>query len=137
MIQIHERHFPDVHEYLRWARKMTRATGIVSLPRVGLTRWTDRSTAYGNTGFQGPAAVGAARAGIEIQRQCYLDFGSPLSGWRTWAFIHDEFVIHGHKSLDVEAAKARLCEIMINKMQEVTPDVKVKVEAWDGYHWSK
>ena len=93
-------------------------------------------TAGANTLFQGLAADGAKRALRAVTRECYLAKSSPLFGCRLVVFSHDEFIVEMPEAQAHEAA-FRLAHLMVEKMREVVPDVKVKAEPALMRRWYK
>lgn len=80
-----------------------------------------------NTVFQGLAADGAKIAMWRLWR----------AGYRIVNFIHDEFLIEVPESADLDAVAKEVRSLMIEAMQEVTPDMKVEVELAATRRWSK
>lgn len=93
-------------------------------------------TSGANTLFQGLAADGAKRALCAVSRECYLDTQSPLFGSRVIIFSHDELILEMPEER-AHAAGRRQAEIMVTKMREVVPDVKVKAEPALMRRWYK
>lgn len=92
-------------------------------------------TALCNTLFQGLAADGAKDALYHAVRECYLDRSSDLYGSRPVVFVHDEIVAE-HPTEHAGPAAQRLAALMVDVMQEWTPDVPQQVEpalmtCWD------
>lgn len=80
-----------------------------------------------NTLFQGLAADGAKLALWRLWRE----------GYRIANFIHDEMLIEVPADSDLKHHSDRVCEIMVGAMQEVVPDVKIKVECVASDRWCK
>lgn len=89
-----------------------------------------------NSPFQGLAADFQKDAMWLVQREAYLEPGSPLYGWRQWNNIHDELDTEGPE-VGAEEAMARKCELMRQAAAKVCPDVRVDVEAKLLYRWEK
>ena len=108
------------------------------LPRARFVRAGCTYTSGCNTMFQGLAARGAKQAMLPIMRECYVDERSPLFGSRPVLFIHDEFILEvpAHRER-AHRASERLCKLMIDGMQQFTPDVPVKVEPTLMRRWYK
>lgn len=100
-----------------------------------------RYTAACNSYFQGLAADGAKEACYRISHACYVKdspYNQPVSlyGSRLNVFVHDETIMEH----PVETASERgyqQAKIMVDTMQEYTPDVKIKAEPALMTHWNK
>lgn len=80
-----------------------------------------------NTIFQGLAADGAKLAMWKLWR----------AGYRIVNFIHDEFLVEVPESSDYTEVAESIKRLMIEGMQEVTPDIKIGVEYAVTRRWSK
>ena len=81
-----------------------------------------------NSRFQGLAGDGAKLALFELFKR----------GIRVVAFIHDEIVIEVPEGSDYRSRRDELMEVMKTSMQQVVPDVEIRVHC-NGVmkHWSK
>jgi len=80
-----------------------------------------------NTQFQGLAADGAKIALYNLTKKDY----------RIVAFVHDEVIIELSLKKDYTAEAEKISGIMINSMQKICPDVKVKTEYSIMERWYK
>jgi DNA polymerase I-like protein with 3'-5' exonuclease and polymerase domains len=80
-----------------------------------------------NTPFQGLAADGAKLALWKLWR----------SGKRIVNFIHDEIVIEADESLNLAAEAEELCQVMVDAMRQVVPDVRIAAEYSISRCWDK
>jgi len=91
-----------------------------------------------NTKFQGPTSDGAKNAVCEVVRQCYVDTESPLYGCRLVNFVHDELILEIPDDPKMyETRMQRLCQVMIDEYNRITPDYPVKVDPVFMRRWSK
>ncbi len=97
---------------------------------VGYTDWC-------NGNFQELAAYGATKAVWRVVRECYdARLKSALFGSRATAFIHDEVRAEHPIECGHEAAE-RLSEVMRDEMQQVCPDIIVRIEPCLTERWYK
>ena len=90
-----------------------------------------------NSYFQGLTADGMKIALWRVTRECYdQEPGSPLSGVRVVAMIHDELILEAPAEYAAEAAK-RVEQLMSEGMSVVTPDIPAPAEAALMRRWSK
>jgi DNA polymerase I-like protein with 3'-5' exonuclease and polymerase domains len=129
--------WPEVRLYWEWVMQ-NMDPGDESLEqfiskrrRAGLT-----GPSGANTLFQGLAADGAKRAVIALTEEMYLDRSSPLYGSRLVVFAHDETILEVPEATAHEAAH-RQAEVMIAKMKEVVPGVRVTAEPALMRKWLK
>lgn len=80
-----------------------------------------------NTPFQGLAADGAKLALWELWRR----------GKRIVNFIHDEIVIEVDETCNIAAEAEELCQVMIDAMRQVVPDVRISAEYAVSRCWDK
>lgn len=96
------------------------------------------ATANGKA-MQSPNAEGAKLATYYVVRECYDEsLGSVLFGCRPFAFVHDQII--GSTTTEPEKWHdqcMRVSEVMIESMQVVLPDVKVRTEPLLTKVWSK
>lgn len=104
--------FPEMKRYLRETQE-----GMV-YTETGRARGNAFYCAAANTPFQGLAADGAKLALYELDKQ----------GLNVVAFVHDEIVIE-ELDCDIEEARELLEQAMIKGMQEVVPDVAIRVDS--------
>jgi len=97
------------------------------LTATGRLRANATYCARHNTIFQGLAADGAKLAAWKLWRK----------GFRIVNFIHDEFLIEVQEQEDARALATEVERLMIEGMQEVAPDVKIKVESCISDCWKK
>lgn len=83
--------------------------------------------AAANTIFQGLAADCSKEAGWRLLKEGYI-----LNN-----FVHDEWIAAIPMDRHLTARAEYMARIMIEEMQKITPDVKVKAEAALMYRWSK
>jgi DNA polymerase I-like protein with 3'-5' exonuclease and polymerase domains len=125
--------WPEMPKYFKWvsAQGDTVEQFVSKRIRAGCT-----GPAAANTRFQGLAADGAKAAVVQMTKEMYLDTASPLYGSRLMLFAHDETIIEIPEERAHEAA-LRQAEVMVSKMREYVPDVKVKAEPALMKRWSK
>lgn len=130
------------------------SSGMIEHDLTGYLRGGMDFKQMANHYFQHLVAYGARRALFDVARACYTNPNTPAYGCRPVAFIHDEIlyevpigdfvdlgirdrngfaVIKGNYSERADA----LCEIMVNAMQKVIPDIPIKAEITVMRHWSK
>jgi DNA polymerase I-like protein with 3'-5' exonuclease and polymerase domains len=97
--------------------------------------------AANGAGMQTFAADGFAIAMFNCARACYdPSFGSPLYGAHILNHIHDELIFEWEYDGDEERSHARAqeaCDLMVESMRQVVPDVKVSVAAVLMRRWHK
>ena len=94
---------------------------------TGRLRGAVSFTAARNTPFQGLAADGAKLAMWELLK----------AGYRTVAFVHDEFIVELARSDDVTEAAIRIQTICCQAMQSLVGDIPVKCEYALVERWYK
>lgn len=128
-----EPYFDWVTEKTKWGPGQFRdADTPYALVRGGC-RFTDGS----NHGFQTKTARGALRAGWYLVRAMYAQPESPLFGSRLNNFIHDEWLSEVPKGTGKELTGPEISRIMVDAMQEVTPDVAAIVDYDVTERWTK
>lgn len=134
------RRWPEAVEHFRAASAEIEAGGGSAVyvgPRSGFISGDCMYTDLCNRRFQEPAAFGATAALWRYVRECYdARLSSALYGSRVVAFIHDE-VRAEHPEEYAHEAATRGREVMIETMQHVVPDVKVKSSAALMRRWYK
>jgi hypothetical protein len=118
----------EMKAYFDFIKHQVEDHGTITHFVSGVVRQVDTVTQAANGYFSALAAVGAKRAFYAVTRECYLARpGDALYGSRPIGFIHDESVCE-HPEDRAHAAAMRVTEIMLEEMQKVTPDVKIKAE---------
>lgn len=110
--------------------------GVVVHPRSGRARGGVMFTESANTYFQGCAADAFKAALFALAAECYAVPSSPLYGARPLAPIHDEVIIEVEASR-VQAATARMVEVMESCGRRYIPDIPVIAEPAIMRRWSK
>lgn len=130
--------YPEMRRYFdEWGRRTASGSCTVSQIRSNRIRGDVGYCDGANTLFQGLVADGAKRALWHLTRSCYLP-GSPLSGCRMVAFIHDEVIVEVPADLDKARAAAKEIErLLIKGMSEYVPDVPIKADAHLMERWYK
>lgn len=94
-------------------------------------------TELANTYFQGLAADASKSALWEVVRRCFDDrLRSPLLGAVPIVFIHDEIGLECPEECCHEVGR-ELERVMVEAMQELTPDVPARASACAMRRWSK
>lgn len=130
------RQWPEMAPYWNWVQSRVSSTGELEQFVSKRIRGGLSGPQGANTLFQGLAADGAKRAVVAMTKEMYLDRASPLYGSRLVLFAHDETLIEIPEERAHEAAM-RQAELMVEKMREVVPDVKVKAEPALMRRWYK
>lgn len=87
--------------------------------------------------MQLPAAIGKKHAMMRIYRECTdPTLGSVLHGAVMHLDMHDEFILSVRDDIATEC-RQRICELMVEGMQKVLPDMRVGVEAVLLDRWAK
>jgi DNA polymerase I-like protein with 3'-5' exonuclease and polymerase domains len=128
--------WPEMQPYWNWIMSRVQGDGCVTQFISNRVRGGLSGPAAANTLFQGLAADGAKRAVIQMTEEMYLDNASPLYGSRLVLFAHDETILEMPEERAHEAAH-RQAQVMIEKMRECVPDVKVKAEPALMRRWYK
>lgn len=129
--------WPEQADYFRLIGEQTRSeSGTITLPRSGFRRADIRFTQAANTYFQGSAAQISKRSLWEATKRCYSQKNSTLYGSRPVIFIHDENVLEVRLDRVHEVA-VELETLMVEVMEEATPDVPAAASATAMIHWSK
>jgi len=131
------RQWPEMEAYFQHVQAVTRnGTGdieqLFSGRRRGQCGFSDGANCY----FQGLASDVSRTALYEVTRRCYGDPASPLYGARPVAFIHDEILLEAPEAFAHEAAE-EMTKVMIEAMEQWTPDVPAKASPAMMRHWSK
>lgn len=130
---------PEVRDLFAWVSARTRESRdgkfTFTQHRSGRRRGGCNYTVGCNTGFQGMTSDGAKNALIKIIREAHTP-GSDIYGVRIVAQIYDEFLIEVPREL-IDRAHPRLIALMVEGMEEFTPDVPASVTAEVMVHWSK
>jgi len=135
--------WPEMGNYFMWIRnqpwrqgyrkdKVVRVTDVNQLLSKRRRANITYTTAC-NTFFQGLAADAAKAAAFALVQATEL--GS-LREWKTWAFIHDEFILEGPEE-DADRAAKEVQRIMIEAAQPWIPDVPVRASPCLMRNWSK
>lgn len=130
--------WPEMRDYFRLIDQMVNGQGYIVQPFSERYRGNVHYTAACNTFFQGLGSDVAKDAGWRIMKACYLETwpASPLFGFRTVNFVHDEFVVEGPESGAHDAAE-ELSALMLDAAKLWLPDVKIKAPAKVSRVWSK
>jgi hypothetical protein len=126
----------EVPKYWNWVMGNVRRDDAITHFVDGRVRGSPHGPAAANSYFQGRAARGAKLAVIALTKEMYLVPESPLYGSRLMVFAHDETLLEIPDEKLHEAAH-RQAEIMVEKMREVCPDVKVKAAPAAMKNWWK
>lgn len=82
-------------------------------------------------------ALGKKRAMVKVYQECTdPSVKSILFGSKLHIDLHDELVL-SVPVLYAEACQHRICEIMVEEMQKVLPDMRIEVESTIQRRWSK
>jgi DNA polymerase I len=114
----------EVPRYWNWVMKEIQNNDEIVQFVSKRVRGSPHGPAAANTLFQGLAADGAKRALIQMTKEMYLDRDSALFGSRLLIFAHDETIIEIPEEKMHDAAM-RQAAVMVSKMRECVPDVKV------------
>jgi len=132
--------YPEIRLYFSWINNQIERAGGEKFNylqfRSGRIRGGVGYCDGCNTGFQGLTADGAGNAYCKIDRACYYEPNSPLYGSRVFAFIYDEFILEVPEA-GASAAAFELSRLMIEGMQEFTPDIPAHSDPEMMIHWSK
>lgn len=126
----------EVPKYWRWVMSEIETNDSITQFVSGRVRGSPHGPAAANSLFQGLAADGAKRAVTQLTKEMYLDTASPLYGSRLVLFAHDETIIEIPEEKAHDAAM-RQAQVMVEKMRECVPDVKVKAEPALMRRWYK
>lgn len=140
----YKRTWSEVNDYFTYCGMLCGEAGeaeVVVHPRTGYVRGRVGYTATCNHHFQHLAAVGAKAALTQVIEECYVVERSPLFGSRAWEFGHDEIGLEIPYGPGLEraasAAALRLQTIMIERMQEMCPDVPIGASVVMCRRWYK
>lgn len=126
------------HYFAQNSAEVTADNGLIEHARSGRFRGGCSYTQLCNTPFQGAAADGALRALFRLAHECFCDVQSALYNSRPILFIHDEIVLSVPEvGASVHHAAIRLQELMVESMEEFTPDVPARATAVAMRRWSK
>jgi DNA polymerase-1 len=130
---------PEMRSYLKWVDAQLQEKDSVEQFVSHRIRGGVTYTSAANTLFQGLAADGAKRAVVQMTREMYGAEETALTGSRLCIFAHDETIIDiPDRGVDfVDAAARRQAEVMVAKMREVVPDVRVSAEPALMRYWTK
>jgi DNA polymerase I len=128
--------WPEVKEYIAWIVQQMNVTDQLTQLHSDRVRGGLNVPSAANTLFSGLAGDGAKRALWRVSYECYCVPTSSLYGSRPVIFAHDEIMVEMAADKAPEAA-ARQTEIMIEEMQKVVPNVKVRAEPALMTHWYK
>lgn len=126
----------EIRPYWNWVMREIEANDAVTQFVSKRVRGSPHGPAAANTLFQGLAADGAKRAVVQLTKEMYGLEESPLAGSRLLIFAHDETILEIPEGVAHDAAM-RQATVMVEKMREVVPDVKVKAEPALQYFWDK
>lgn len=88
--------------------------------------------------LQSRAAEGAVFGVFNVARECYdATLDSILLGCRPLAFIHDQQIVEIPDDNLAHERAERISSLMIDSMQALTPDIKIRVEACLMRNWHK
>lgn len=132
--------YPEAVDYFAWVNKDCKDPADQDLycytSPMGMIRAGATYCACANgASLQTPASEGAKLAVFRLAKECWLSRGD-LDGTLPVAFIHDEILAEVPKEKAHEAACA-IARIMVESMQTVLPDVKIKAEPCLMERWDK
>jgi len=132
--------YPEAVDYFKWVNKDCEDPADPGLYRyaspLGMIRAGATYCACANgASLQTPASEGAKLAVFRLAKECWLSRGD-LEGTLPVAFIHDEILAEVPKEKAHEAACA-IAKIMVDSMQTILPDVKIKAEPCLMERWDK
>ena len=139
LIRLFDEAFDEVAELFDLIKgKQNGPRGLVRLQQLRSLRWRGGCTysAACNTLFQGLLADGALEALAHVQFECYACPESPLYGYRTVAFVHDEIVIEGPLG-GLAAATERLSKLMEHHLDLFAPDYPTPAHPVLTMVWNK
>lgn len=134
--------WPEVKQYHNWVKRQVDLYGEIASfsppngPRVDRVRGNVTPSQAAFNGVQGLEADGFKDAIRAITRECYLDRRSVLYGTRPILAGHDAVFGETREDTAHEAAH-RISDIMVERMQLYTPDVRVKASPALMRFWSK
>jgi len=128
--------WPEVREYFQHTSRLVQAGQPVIQHRSGRIRGGATFTEASNSLFQGLAADGGILAFWRASYECYCEPSSPLYGCRLNAFIHDE-ILGEAPIAQASAAAKRLEYLMVDSMQQYTPDIPSEAKPALMYCWAK
>jgi hypothetical protein len=117
----------EARKYFRYVSNVVDSKGYVKHYGSDMIRGGVTFTSAANTYFSSLAAVGATNALWRASEISYCDRNDPLYDTRIIAFVHDELVAEVFDGC-AHAAATRLGEVMVEEMQKVVPDIKIKAE---------
>lgn len=129
--------WPEAKDFFAYiAKKAEHGNFEIAQPWSGRIRGGCTYTSGANTLFQGPAADGMKLALARLHDEMYGEPDSPLYGVRVWNVIHDEALLEGPAETAHEWAY-RAAQVMVEAMQQVTPDIQQIVEPALMRRWKK
>jgi len=134
------RAWPEADPYFKWIQAECAQRDVATITQFdsGRVRGLIPFTVAANTFFQGLGADATKAALFAIQRECYVNQGTPLFNCRMVNFVHDEYMLEVPEDLkQANAASNRLVEVMCTEANKWLPDVPVRAEVVLMKHWSK
>mgnify|MGYP006269102535 CR=1 FL=1 len=126
----------EKHEKFAYIGRMTQyGNATVKQFVSGRTRANCSYTQCANTLFQGLTADGAKAALVSVTEACFAR-GSVLFGVRPWVMLHDEIIAEGPEET-AHLWAPEMARIMVARMQDYIPDVKVSAEPALMRRWYK
>jgi hypothetical protein len=134
--------WPEAEPYFEWIKSQgnNNMSGLATITQFKSCRIRGLIpfTVAANTFFQGLGADATKAALFAIQKECYVDEGSPLFGCRMVNYVHDEFVLEVSEGLQASNASAtHLVKVMCEEAAKWLPDVPPRAEVALMKHWSK
>jgi DNA polymerase I-like protein with 3'-5' exonuclease and polymerase domains len=132
--------YPEAVDYFKWVNKDCKDPSdhdlYLYVSPLGMVRAGATYCACANgAALQTPASEGAKLAVFRLAKNCWLSRGD-LEGTLPVAFIHDEILAEVPIEKSHEAA-CSIARIMVESMQTVLPDVKIKAEPCLMERWDK
>lgn len=152
MVQIWRETYPEANDYFNWIKRECRDPNNVGAIKFGepeplyqyfspLGMYRAGCTycaAANGAALQTRTAEGAKMAVFNVSRECYdWTLQSPLLGCRPVIFLHDEQILEIPDDDRKEERAQRLSQVMVESMQRVMPDMKIKADPLLMDRWWK
>ena len=130
--------WPEMNKYFEYISHIIghSDSGTAVIPQSGFRRGMVGYCDASNTFFQSLAAHASKASLFEACRRMYFVENSPLFGSRPVNFVHDEIMIETLEEFAHGAAK-ELQTVMVQEMQQYTPDIPAAASAALMRNWSK